>query len=203
MVYCYTICAIHTAGRLWNSTAMSKTFFQRYMESDITSVPWRLKSMATREYVQQLIQAKNKEKPQRSTLLVLCEGYPLLSQIHDDVIKWKHFPRYWPFVRGIHRSPVNSPHKGQWRGAFVFSLICAWINGWVTNHEAGDLGRHRAHYDVIVMHLWYGERFQVMMWPCSSHSLDSHQHDTAVENERVRCGEGKTNTIGHWRDYHL
>ena len=28
----------------------------------------------------------------------------------DDVIKWKHFPRYWPFVRGIHRSPVNSPH---------------------------------------------------------------------------------------------
>ena len=29
---------------------------------------------------------------------------------HDDVIKWKHFPRYWPFVRGIPRSPVNSPH---------------------------------------------------------------------------------------------
>ena len=32
---------------------------------------------------------------------------------HDDVIKWKHFPCYWPFVQGIHRSPVNSPHKGQ------------------------------------------------------------------------------------------
>ena len=44
---------------------------------------------------------------------------------HDDVIKWKHFPRYWPFVRGNHRSSVNSPHKGQWRGALVFSLICA------------------------------------------------------------------------------
>ena len=39
---------------------------------------------------------------------------------HDDVIKWKRFPRYWPSVRGIHRSPVNSPHKGQWRGAFFF-----------------------------------------------------------------------------------
>ena len=39
---------------------------------------------------------------------------------HDDVIKWKHFPCYWPFVRGIHRSPVNSPHKGQWRGALIF-----------------------------------------------------------------------------------
>ena len=31
---------------------------------------------------------------------------------HGDVIKWKHFPRYWPFVRGNHRPPVNSPHKG-------------------------------------------------------------------------------------------
>ena len=52
--------------------------------------------------------------------------------VHDDVIKCKHFSRYWPFVRGIHRSPVNSQHKGQWRGALIFSLICVWINGWVT-----------------------------------------------------------------------
>ena len=42
---------------------------------------------------------------------------------HDDVIEWKHFPCYWPFVWGIHKSPVNSPHKGQWRGALMFSLI--------------------------------------------------------------------------------
>ena len=68
-----------------------------------------------------------------------------------DVIKWKHFPRYWPFVRGIHRSRVNFPHKGQWRGALMFSLICARINGWVNNREAGDLRRYHAHYDVIVM----------------------------------------------------
>ena len=46
-----------------------------------------------------------------------------------DVIKWKHFPRYWTFARGIHRLPVNSPHKGQWRGALIYSLICASING--------------------------------------------------------------------------
>ena len=72
-----------------------------------------------------------------------------LSQ--DDVIKWKHFPRYWSFVRRIHRSPLNSPHKGQWRGALMFSLICAWRNGWVNNRDAGDLRRHRAHYDVIVL----------------------------------------------------
>ena len=70
---------------------------------------------------------------------------------HDDIIKWKHFPRYWPFVRGIHRSPVNSPHKGQRRGVLMFSFICASVNGWVNNREAGDLRRHRAHYDVTVM----------------------------------------------------
>ena len=73
------------------------------------------------------------------------------STRHDDVIKWNHFPRYWPFVRGIHRPSVDSPHIGQWRGALVFSFICAWINGWVNNREAGDLRRFRTHYDVIVM----------------------------------------------------
>ena len=75
------------------------------------------------------------------------------SSIHDDVIKWKHFPRNWPFVRGIHRAP----HKGQWRGALMFSLIYTWIRGWVNNREAGDLRRHQAHYDVIVMSypVWY------------------------------------------------
>ena len=71
---------------------------------------------------------------------------------HDDVIKWKHFPRCWPFVRGIHRwSPVNSPHKVQWRGALMFSLISTRIHDWVNNGEAGDLRRYRAHYDVTVM----------------------------------------------------
>ena len=70
---------------------------------------------------------------------------------HDDVIKWEHFPHYWPFVWGMHRSPVNSPHKGQWRGALIFSLICAWINGWLNNRKAGNLRCHRAHYDVTVI----------------------------------------------------
>ena len=51
------------------------------------------------------------------------------ARMHHDVIKWKYFPRYCPFVRGSHRSPVNSPHKGQWRGALMFSLICVWLNG--------------------------------------------------------------------------
>ena len=54
-------------------------------------------------------------------------------------------------LRGIHRSPVNSPHTDQWRGALMFSLICAWTGSWVNNQDAGDLRRHRAHYDVTVM----------------------------------------------------
>ena len=78
-------------------------------------------------------------------------GGAQIYQDYDEVIKWKHFPCYWPFVRGIHRSLVNSPYKGQWRGALMFSLICARINDWVNNREAGDLRRRLAHYDVTVM----------------------------------------------------
>ena len=63
----------------------------------------------------------------RSLYWIIVTDFGCLS--HDDVIKWKHFPRYWPFVRGIHRSPVVSPHKGQWHGALIFSLICAWTVG--------------------------------------------------------------------------
>ena len=70
---------------------------------------------------------------------IICQFYPYqkrqpftyYSGYHDDVIKWKHFPRCWPFVRGIH------------------------INGWANNREAGDLRRHRTHYDVIVMPLCF------------------------------------------------
>ena len=63
---------------------------------------------------------------------------------HDDVIKCKHFPRYWPFVRAIHRSPVNSPTKASDVERDVFSV------SWVTKGEAGDLRRHRTHYYVTV-----------------------------------------------------
>ena len=77
----------------------------------------------------------------------------LLSQncikSHDDVIKWKHFPRYWSDVRGIHRSPVNPPHNGQWRKALMFSLICVLNNrlskkswGWWLETPSRSLWRH-------------------------------------------------------------
>ena len=81
----------------------------------------------------------------------MVPGRSNFTSVHDYVIKWKHFPHYWPLVQGIHRSPVNSLHKGQWGEALMFSLICAWINGWVNTREAGDLRRHSAHYDVTLM----------------------------------------------------
>ena len=62
---------------------------------------------------------------------------PRLNKTHYDVIKWKHVPRYWPSVRGIHRSPVNSPHKGQSRAALMLPLICAWINAWELEQSWG------------------------------------------------------------------
>ena len=91
--------------------------------------------------------------PKGDHLLIRCLVYGAVYvwDKNDYVIKWKHFPRYWPFVRGIHRPTVNSPHKGQWRGALMFCFICAWKNGWVNNGEAGNLRRHRTHYDITEM----------------------------------------------------
>ena len=49
---------------------------------------------------------------------------------------------------------VNFPHKGQWCGDLMFSSICAWTKCCVNNRDAGDLRRHRAHFDIAVMLLW-------------------------------------------------
>ena len=80
---------------------------------------------------------------------------------YQDIIKWKHFPRYWPFVQGIHRPPVNPPHKGHWRGALMFSLIFAELN----TREAGDLRRYRAHCDFIVMIRFYDKTYKIWKHP--------------------------------------
>ena len=98
-------------------------------------------------------------KPQQSaTRRDLVCVYFVDQMLYDDVIRWKRFPRYWPFVRGIHRSPVSSPHKGKWSRALVFSVsewglvfFYARRNGCVNNVEAGDFRRPRTHNDVTVM----------------------------------------------------
>ena len=78
-----------------------------------------------------------------------------LSEIYLIMIWWRHqvetFFALLALLPGIHRSPVNSSQKGKWRGALVFSFICAWSSGCANNWHTGDLRRHGAHYDAIVM----------------------------------------------------
>ena len=80
----------------------------------------------------------------------VADQHPQCVSVHDDFIKWKHFPRYWTFARGIHRSPVKSPHEGQLLGALMFSLICTLTNGWVNNRYAGDFGDY-VHFEDTIM----------------------------------------------------
>ena len=73
------------------------------------------------------------------------------GNVHDDVIKWKYFPRYWPFVQGFTGDRWSPRTKASDAELWCFLWPAPWINGWVNNREAGDLRRHRAHCDVIVM----------------------------------------------------
>ena len=78
------------------------------------------------------------------------------THTHDDVTEWKYFRvngTLWGESTG---SPMASPHKGQWRGKLMFSLICAWTNGSENNRYVVDLRRHCAHYDATVMKSWFG-----------------------------------------------
>ena len=138
------MCLVQSANELGRAGTGSKSTWQwRHNEDDGVSNHQPHGCLPNRLF---------RHRPKKTSKLRvtgLCEGNSPVTS--DDVIKWKRFPRNWPFVRGIHRLPVNSPHKGQWRGALMFSLIYVWINGWVNNREAGDLRRHHAHYDVTVM----------------------------------------------------
>ena len=83
---------------------------------------------------------------------------------------WRHpmetFSALLALCAGNSPVPVNSPHKGQWRVALMFSLICVCINGWVNNLESGDLRRYRGHYDVIVMIIKniVNQNLQIILW---------------------------------------
>ena len=101
--------------------------------------------------------------------------------VHDDVIKWRQFLRYWPFVWGIHRSPVNSPHKGQWRGALMFSLICAldkqsWC--WWFETPSYSLWRHCTVYRMISP-LW-SKRQNELLW---NHTALQNKEHSRTENQ--------------------
>ena len=84
----------------------------------------------------------------------ILQAYIIDTGTIHDVIKWKHFLYHWPFVRGIHCPLMNSPNKGQWRGALMFSLVCtlnkrlskqSW--GWWFETSSRSLWHHYNAYD--------------------------------------------------------
>ena len=114
----------------------------------------------------------------RKILIIMCvlRAFRLATLWHTLYVFfifswWRHqtFSALLAICAGNSPVPVNSPHKGQWSGALMFSLICTWIKGWVNNREAGDLRRHSANYDVIVM-LWRQamEKLSVLLAVCAS-----------------------------------
>ena len=96
---------------------------------------------------------------------ITCAGNGLLSHRHIQCVSWNrnfvpwrhHQMEAFPVLLAIcaGNSPVTGdfPHKDQWRGALTFSLICAWINGWVDTRGSGYLRRHRTHFDVTVIRI--------------------------------------------------
>ena len=107
--------------------------------------------------------------------------------IHNDVVKWKHFPHNWPFVWGIHWSPVNSPYKGQCYRDLLLSLIYTWtsIVYWVNNWDTSGLRCHRTQYDITVMreHLLPGvgdticwKNVLIFLWPWYQFCVDPPAH---------------------------
>ena len=121
--------------------------------------------------------------------IVLCYN-------HDDVIKWKNFPCYWTFVWGIHRSPLNSPHKSQWRGALMFSLICARINGWVNNGEAEDFRRYRTHYEVTVI-FQYNMMLHTALIQHNNVHVGNRQYIVITKNTQTKASAVLTKYVLH------
>ena len=116
-----------------------------------------------------------KRKPQRSASLFLVIGFhrwQVDSWYHDEVIKWKHLPRYWPFVRGIHGSPVSSPHKGQWRRALMFPLICA-LNKWLSKQSWAWW------FETPSPSLWSQEQNLPLLW---KHFINHDEHSIVSVN---------------------
>ena len=99
-------------------------------------------------------------------------------------------------VRGIHRSPVNSPDRSLWRGALMFSLMYAWFDVWVNNGDNGGLRRPRAHNDVTVMIEIYIACFKNLVlvplndaikWRCSAvHFLHDITYGTMITVAKLR-----------------
>ena len=133
--------------------------------------------------------------------------------LHDDVIIWKQFPRYWSFVRGIHRSPMNSPHKGQWRGALMFSLTCVWTKRlskqsrrrWFETpshslwHYCNERRKWRTPIPVLVsvvgMTLAMFNRIEIGVYPASCHLIWIHKQSFHYMPASTKQNTAKTSAL--------
>ena len=92
---------------------------------------------------------QNNSVTHKKCALFCCALLRCVVIIHDDVIKWKHFPRYWLFVRWIHLSPVNSSIKASYAELWCFlwshpnkRLSKQWWDWWFETPSC-QLWRHR------------------------------------------------------------
>ena len=118
-------------------------------------------------------------KPQFTRRCIECQ-LQLISVSHDDVIKWKHFSRYWPFLWGIHRSPVNSPKRPvTWSFDVSFELrLNKHLN---KNGDAGDFRRYRAHYDVnVIVHQYF---LLIQRLPKTMHTVSAYFIVVQIQSE--------------------
>ena len=102
-----------SVSQIWNQSTTDNDYFSisalsHFVRAMMESGHWNASALLLNKWI---------EVPWRScdaTIIMLIHPWYLsngLSQwwlqirvgVHDDVIKWKHTPRYWPFVRGIHR----------------------------------------------------------------------------------------------------
>ena len=122
---------------------------------------------------------------------------PKWRHIHDDVIKWKHFPRYWPFVRGIYPRTTASDAE-----LWCFLWSAPWLNGWVNNRAAGDLRRQCAHNDVIVK-IWVNISSGNGLLPDGTKPLPegmltSHQYGSVYSPENNCTASTQANMLWVW-----
>ena len=123
--------------------------------------------------------------------------YTAIGYTYQGNLWWRHqmktfIPLYWPFVRGIHRWPLDSPQKGQWRGAFIFSLMYAWTNGLANTRDADGLRRYRARWDVTLKPCFYTYTFDfvyllILVWVLQTHThTHGWKHIGICNNWRVK-----------------
>ena len=111
------------------------------------------------------------------------------------------FPRYWPSVRGIHQSSVNSPHKDQWRGALIFFFdlrlnkrLCKQWWGWWFETPSRPFWRHcnedTSHSPwMLQISCWKTVRIQLTNYNTTSTATDISFHSIEIKprETRFRC----------------